>query len=288
MSDIVDQLVIRPMTRDELDTLVEWAAQEGWNPGIDDAQVFWDTDPEGFIAAELEGQLIGGGSIVSYNGDYGFMGFFIIHPDYRGKGLGNRLWHERKKRLQERLNEDASIGMDGVFDMQAYYAKGGFVFAERDLRFEGIAETHEIAPNIVPVDQVDFQALNRYDQRHFPTERRQFLKDWIQRPNGHAFACVVEGSIKGYAVMRPCREGYKIGPLFADGATIADQVFKALSNQVPGEKIYLDIHQDNPYALALVHMHKMKEVFGCARMYLGPRPQLPIEQIYGITTFELG
>ena len=41
---------IRLMTRDELDTLVDWAACEGWNPGLDDAEVFWATDPEGFVA----------------------------------------------------------------------------------------------------------------------------------------------------------------------------------------------------------------------------------------------
>jgi hypothetical protein len=33
------------MRRAELDTLVEWAADEGWNPGRNDAQIFWDTDP---------------------------------------------------------------------------------------------------------------------------------------------------------------------------------------------------------------------------------------------------
>ena len=75
---------IRRMTRDELDTLVEWAACEGWNPGLDDAEVFWATDPEGFIAAEIEGELIGGGSIVAYEKKYGFIGLFIVRPEYRG------------------------------------------------------------------------------------------------------------------------------------------------------------------------------------------------------------
>jgi len=32
--------------------------------------------------------MIGGGSIVSYNGHFGFMGFFIIQPKYRGRGWG--------------------------------------------------------------------------------------------------------------------------------------------------------------------------------------------------------
>jgi hypothetical protein len=35
---------IRPMKRQELDTLLDWAAQEGWNPGLHDAEIFWHTD----------------------------------------------------------------------------------------------------------------------------------------------------------------------------------------------------------------------------------------------------
>ena len=97
------ELVIRNMRREELDILVEWAANEGWNPGLSDADIFWATDPEGFIAAELDGELVGGGSIVSYGGRYGFMGFFIIHPDHRGHGFGNTLWHARRQKLIKRL-----------------------------------------------------------------------------------------------------------------------------------------------------------------------------------------
>mgnify|MGYP001113878848 CR=1 FL=1 len=61
-----DDMHIRGMTRDELDVLVEWAAREGWNPGLDDAEVFWNADPDGFVAAEINGELVGGGSIVAY------------------------------------------------------------------------------------------------------------------------------------------------------------------------------------------------------------------------------
>ena len=132
-----DEMHIRRMTRDELDTLVEWAAREGWNPGLDDAEVFWATDPDGFVAAEIDGELVGGGSIVAYDKCYGFMGFFIMRPECRGHGLGDRLWDERKRRLLARLDAGASIGLDGVFNMQGYYARGGFRFVCRDLRFEG-------------------------------------------------------------------------------------------------------------------------------------------------------
>ncbi len=97
------ELEIRSMTRAEVDELVAWATREGWNPGLHDADIFWATDPEAFIAADLDGKMIGGGAITSYNGEFGFMGFFIVRPEYRGQGFGNTLWHARRQRLLDRL-----------------------------------------------------------------------------------------------------------------------------------------------------------------------------------------
>ncbi len=281
-------LLIRSMRREELDVLVDWAAAEGWNPGLHDADIFWATDPDGFIAAELEGTLVGGGSIVSYAGNYGFMGFFIIHPHYRGHGFGNHLWHERLRLLIARLHEPAVIGMDGVFDMQNYYAKGGFGFAGRDLRFEGVADSAVLPENIVPLTEIPFETVIKYDRAHFPAHRSAFLKRWIKPRGGFSRAAVKSCQLAGFAVIRPCRVGYKIGPLFADDATLASDLFTALCSEVPGEPVFLDVPENNPDALSLARERGMAEVFGCAKMYYGPAPVLPEREIFGLTTFELG
>jgi len=281
-------MTIRQMSREELDTLVAWAAAEGWNPGLDDAQVFWDTDPDAFIAAEIDGELAGGGSIVAYGTRYGFMGFFIMRPDFRGRGLGNRLWHERKRRLIARLDADASIAMDGVFNMQSYYAKGGFRFICRDLRFEGRGVASPKTAGVVDARSIPFEEIDAYDERHFPTNRAGFTKAWIDRPGGHAVAAVDDGKLVGYAVMRPCQIGHKIGPLFADDGAVAERLFSTLGSRVAGEPIFLDVPEINADAMALAARHGMNEVFGCARMVLGPSPSLPDNEIFAVTTFELG
>jgi ribosomal protein S18 acetylase RimI-like enzyme len=283
-----NDLIVRGMAREELEVLVEWAALEGWNPGLDDADVFWETDPDGFVAAEVGGELVGGGSIVSYEGRYGFMGFFIMRADFRGRGLGNRLWNERKRRLLARLEDGAAIGMDGVFDMQDYYARGGFEFVCRDLRFEGRGVSSSAAVEVVDLRTLPFEAVDAYDQKYFPASRSRFLRMWIDRPGGHSVAVAEGDLIRGYAVMRPCRTGHKIGPLFAADATVADRLFAALSSRVPGEAIFLDVPELNPEALALAQRHGLREVFGCARMVLGRVPELPNGEIFGVTTFELG
>lgn len=281
-------MLIRQMRREELDRLVDWAADEGWNPGLNDADLFWATDPQAFIAAELDGQLVGGGSIASYGGRYGFMGFFIIHPEHRGRGLGNRLWHERLRRLVQRLDEPAVIGMDGVFEMQAWYAKGGFKFSGRVLRFEGRGQSYPAPGDIALLRDIPFAEIDAYDRAHFPAPRSAFLRRWIDQPGAHARAALRDGCLAGFGVIRPCRSGYKIGPLFADDAAAADDLYCSLAGQVPGAPVFLDLPENNPAALELARLHSMEEVFGCAEMFYGPAPVLPEQEIFGVTTFEFG
>lgn len=288
-----NELVIRNMTRPEVDELVGWAAREGWNPGLHDADAFWATDPAAFIAAELDGELIGGGAITSYNGEFGFMGFFIVRPEYRGQGLGNALWHARRERLIARLRPDASIGMDGVFTMQDYYAQGGFVFSHRDIRFRAEIEGSQAsAPvddaEIIALDAVPFDQVLDYDRTCFPVSRPDFLKTWIALPDALALGCRLGGKLSGFGAIRRCGEGCKIGPLFADDAVVAEALYMHLANFATGGPLFLDVPENNPAALELAHRHRMTEVFGCARMYLGPPPVLAHERIFGVTTFELG
>lgn len=279
---------IRRMTQTELRTLVDWAAEEGWNPGLYDAEIFWETDPEGFVAAESAGELVGGGSIVSYEGRFGFMGFFIIRPDHRGKGLGRRLWLHRRDLLLSRLRAPATIGMDGVFAMQYFYARGGFAFCNRDLRFEGTGVASSPEDVLVELRDIPFAELSRYDTAHFPAPRARFLRAWVSQPGSRGLAAVVGGVVRGYGVIRSCRRGLKIGPLFAADPEIADALFRGLLDFGPGQPVFLDVPESNSHAMKLVERHGLREVFGCARMYYGPAPALPHEEIYGVTTFELG
>lgn len=229
-----NELVIRKMTRSEVDELVAWAAREGWNPGLHDAEVFWATDQDAFIAADLDGEMIGGGAITSYNGDFGFMGFFIVRPEYRGRGFGQTLWHARRQRLLDRLRPGASIGMDGVFEMQDYYAKGGFSFSHRNMRFrvevpDRTTTLRDVDKNIIPLAAIPFEQVLDYDRTCFPALRPTFLREWIAQPNALAVGYQRDGKLSGYGVVRRCREGCKVGPLFANDIQIAETLYSHLA-----------------------------------------------------------
>ena len=284
----LDSLILRKLTREELDVAVEWAAAEGWNPGLHDADVFWNTDPDGYLGAELDGELVATGSIVSYGGRYGFMGFFIVRSDLRGRGIGTRLWYHRRDTLKSRLQSGAAIGMDGVFDMQDWYARGGFEFSHRNLRMEGIGTAARPAAEIVGLSTLPFDSVANYDRDCFGCDRERFLREWIRMPGVTALGFQRDDRLCGYGVIRMCREGRKVGPLFAQDDDCAQALFEALSNEADGEPIWLDVPESHAGAMQLAERHGMKEVFGCARMYCGRPPEMNGTGIYGITTFELG
>ena len=66
-----DDLTIGVMTRDDLDLAIEWAAAEGWNPGLDDAECFRAADPAGFLMGRLGGEPVVSISVVRYGDTFG-------------------------------------------------------------------------------------------------------------------------------------------------------------------------------------------------------------------------
>lgn len=281
------------MHRDEVDELVHWAELEGWNPGLHDAEVFWVTDPDAFVAAELDGEVIGGGAITSYGGEFGFMGFFIIRPEFRGRGFGNALWHARRERLIARLRPGASIGMDGVFAMQPYYANGGFAFSHRDIRYraENLSPADasgDAGEAVIDLGKVPLEAVLEYDRACFPAPREKFLGAWISQPDSLALGVLRAGDLCGYGVIRRCREGCKVGPLFANDDRAATALYNRLAGFAQGGPVFLDVPENNGAAVEFARRYGMDEVFGCARMYLGRAPDLAHHRIFGVTTFELG
>ncbi|MEP4077354.1 GNAT family N-acetyltransferase [Haloferula sp.] len=281
-------LVIRRLTRREFDVAIDWAAAEGWNPGLHDADVFWRADPEGYLGAELDGELVATGSIVSYGREFGFMGFFIVRKDLRGQGIGTKLWYHRRDVLKGRLVPKAAIGMDGVFEMQEWYAKGGFVFSHRNLRMEGVGRSSSVHSQVVELSSLPFEMLSRFDRSCFGYQRDKFLKDWVSMPNAKALGYQTGDGLGGYGVIRKCQNGFKIGPLFADDSSIAEALFDSLVNEAVGQPIFLDLPEMNDSAMMLARRCGMKEVFGCARMYLGAPTAIDWSRVFGITTFELG
>jgi hypothetical protein len=301
----MNDLRIRPMRPDDISIAVDWAASEGWNPGFADDACFATVDPRGFLIGEVDGAPVATISCVNYSDHFAFLGFYIVRADLRGRGYGLGIWNAAIAHAGPRV-----IGLDGVVAQQQNYRRSGFELAYANVRYGGTvaapaalsagAFSSEVdtgsrqenasnqKPDVVALTEIPLAAVAAYDATVFPAPRTAFLRAWINASGHRGHALVRHGALAGWGVIRPCRKGYKIGPLVADDRAAAEVVLSALLASVGGGEIFLDVPGVNRDAVALAQDLGLAPVFETARMYTGAIPPLRLERVFGVTTFELG
>ncbi|TGS18905.1 GNAT family N-acetyltransferase [Mesorhizobium sp. M2E.F.Ca.ET.209.01.1.1] len=273
---------ILTLTASEVETLVDWAAGEGWNPGIGDAAAFRTADPDGFIGAFVGQEMVAGISAVAYGPGFGFIGLYICRPDRRGEGHGKAVWDAGMARLGNRI-----IGLDGVAEQRANYQRMGFVPVYETVRYSGRAAGLPGGGEIRPATAGDMAGILAYDRQCFPAPREAFLGEWLRQPR-IALLCGGSAGIAGYGAARRCREGFKVGPLFADRTDLALALLADLAGRIGNEVLHVDVPASQVQFTAMLQAAGMMPGFATTRMYKGGKPGNAPSTVFGITTLELG
>lgn len=274
---------IRNMTPAELETVLDWAADEGWNPGQDDVAAFHAADPHGFFVAVEGGAPVAAISVVNHTDELAFLGLYICRPEWRGRGVGLRLWQHALAHAEERC-----VGLDGVPAQQANYARSGFATHGETRRYEGVVpgradpDVRDAAPDDVP-------ALVRMDTLATGYGKPGFMTRWLAASDTRR-TLVLErgGTTEGFATLRRCRTGSKIGPLVARDMEAAERLFLAAAAQAAPGPVILDVPDSQPELVALCERLGMTCSFTTARMYRGVPPRPAEQLVTSIATMELG
>jgi len=278
-------LSIKPMTLSDLEVALGWARDEGWNPGLDDAAAFYAQDPGGFLMGWLGTVRIGCISVVRYGSDFAFLGLNIVHPAHRGKGYGKAIWDAGIAGAAGR-----TIGLDGVVAQQDNYRKSCFALAHKSVRWGGALRGLVTTRSFVrPIGEADLAAVLAYDRRHVAADRERFMTAWLAPSSSrHTEGYFEDEALRGYGTIRRCVDGWKIGPLFADTPAIAETLLATLVTPAASDMLFIDIPEPNRAAVEMARRLGLTPAFETARMYRGTAPELPLDEIFGITTLELG
>ncbi len=275
-------LRVRAMRPEDLNMAADWAAAEGWNPGLADTSCFSVIDPAGFLIGEHEGKPAAIISSVNYDEAFAFLGFYIVRPDLRGRGLGLDIWHAAIAHSAPRI-----IGLDGVVAQQDNYRKSGFALAYANVRYGGTLSGAHGRHETVPLKDVPFDIVAADDARCFPADRPAFLRAWTAAPGHVGRALLRDGALAGWGVIRPARAGRKIGPLYAIDRHAAEAVFSALVGSEAGD-VFIDVPEVNRAAVELAVGAGLEPRFETARMYTGPIRPVSLDRIFGGLSFEVG
>ncbi|MEC7763139.1 MAG: GNAT family N-acetyltransferase [Pseudomonadota bacterium] len=271
--------VLRGAHPDELSHFSDWAAAEGWNPGLDDMAAFHATDPDGFFVAEIEGEPVAAISVVNHSDAHAFLGFYLCRPAYRGAGIGYALWQHALDHAGAR-----TVGLDGVADQEANYRKSGFQRAGASVRYAG-ALTGQPDPRVRAVEAGDFDTVRALDRAATGVERDAFLAQW--KTDTETRRTLMLADETGFATIRRCREGTKIGPVIAPSAEAAMTLCRAAVAAVPSDHTFIDLPDTSQDLITRLTGEGFVDTFATARMYRGPAPAASALQ-QAIATMELG
>lgn len=278
-----DRFTIRPMRRDEIDLAIQWAEAEDWKPGLADAACFGVVDPGGFLIGELDGLPAATISAVNYDGHFAFLGFYIVRPDLRGRGFGWRIWQAAMAHAAGR-----TVGLDGVVAQQENYRKSGFTLEHRNMRYGGLAAAAQAGQDTIRLKDVPLPVIVEDEARVFPASRQRFLQAWIGSPGHVGRGLLRNGRLLGWGVVRPCRKGFRVGPLYADGPAVAETLLHDLLADIGGGEVFIDVPQHHHGAVRLAESLGLEPKFETARMYTGDVRVVEHKRIFGITTLEIG
>lgn len=268
-----------------------------WNPGNRDAEAFFTADENGFFMAKTAGgDPVASISAVRYGEDYGFIGLNISNPGQPYNGYGKYTLKYAMHHLDGRI-----IGTDAMTTRLSLSIRLGFAIAHKTVGVGGVIVPEALSPASFPkggaddhvvikdLTQVRKDAIMLYDREHVPAERYRFLRSWLTTPGHVVRVGTVGNEIRGYGVLRPCFEGSRIGPLFAESADVANMLIRALvAGLSPGTKVFLEIPEPNQKSIGLVKQLGLSEMWETFRIYRGPAPNLPLDRIYAVTCLQLG
>jgi GNAT superfamily N-acetyltransferase len=286
------------MTQEDMHTVIGWAGEEGWNPGMYDAVPLYRSDPHHSLMLRVNERPVASLGCVHYDESFAFIGLFIVIPEFRGHGYGFLLW----SRAISALSGICTVGLNAVTNQIDNYAQSGFKVCSTNTRWQGKVPSraenlkssiHANKNNTILIsDSPCLADIASYDSTVFNAPRKPFLFSWLTMPKIHVVSATENGEMVGYGVLSACKEGYKIAPLFADTPTIADMIYRALCERVcVGAPIQLDTNSENPDSESIAKRNGLTAVFQTARMYRdidapGVRPDA--SRTFGLTTLEHG
>lgn len=280
---------VRPLTRDELDVVLGWATEEGWNPGRSDAAALWAADPDGLWGVEVDGVLVGAGTTLRQGDRHGVVGLLLVDPQHRHEGIGALTFPFLVDGALSRLSPGASLSLHCPVEHQDFCERFGFQLVRHVARATATGTMGRRGPyagQLRTLRLLPFDKVVAYDARHVGGERPDFVRAWMAPEGGHGLGCYEAGEMIGFAVMRPAVDGFRIGPLYADEPDIAEDLVVALSGAALGERITLDIPLDNPDAVALAGRHGFTQTRAAVALNLGEVPPAARDHVYAETTLE--
>lgn len=290
----MEKIVLRRAKREEVPLYVEfWLQNYSFCFSGEYAQAMHESAGENSLCVADEKDVPVGFTMgIKLNKGTASAGFLVVRDDWKGRGLGKRLFGTILERFQ-----NYNLAINSMEDKLVMYEKMGFtVRSFATLIKGGIPNTGDFKHypsdhfNIVPYTVTVFEQLVAYDMElHCGIQRRTLLKSLLENIKGtRAFVAIDENSIIiGYTNILPANGNfdYSVYPLYGDSTTVTRQLLAKVLDILPrGKSVYLCVPEVNTTSVAMLESVELKTIAREIRMYTKRDVALPLHKITSTLT----
>lgn len=277
---------IRSFTSHDIDFALAQTAREGWHATAEQFEVALMHDSAGCFLAESAGAAVGLITTTCYVVS-AWIGHLIVVPDYRRRGLGERMMAYALDYLAGRGYSTVRLEADpmGV----GIYRRLGFTQQFRSLRFRSDPPHNPIltdSGNVVPC--FDVQKLAALDRHAFGDDRQSQLAGLVDKARA-TYAYQSQGETQGYAVVFPSTVGVHFGPWVATDREVASSLIDRVLTDFAEMSIIVGVPEPNREAVEILKDRGFYETESSLRMIRGgPAPEGDSEQLFAIANGAMG
>src|SRR6185369_6136440 len=206
----------------------------------------------------------------------GWIGNLIVSPEYRGQGIGERLFSTALEALRSAGVE--TFWLTASEKGKSLYEKYDFSSIDTIVRWVGTGRQRHSPPDHQSEWNTSDSPVSGIDSRA-----------WGDRRDALLAATVGRGRLlfdeSGFAVIQSCGSARQIGPVSAVEVGRAEHIFETALRTVPiGTRIYLDAPASNRAALGLFNRKQLRIAGTNELMFAGTKPGYRPEYVYGLAT----
>jgi GNAT superfamily N-acetyltransferase len=218
-------LIERVLTLADIPACWQLSVEPNWDQTAEDWRLMIaraGTRGDAALGIEANGTLVASAMTLSYGERFGWISMVLVTADWRRRGLAKRLLGQCIDSLRGRRLVPV---LDATPAGRAVYLPLGFVD-----RY-GLSRMVSTSPRIARIGgsriatAADLPTILAYDAAVFGGDRADILRDLLQRSGERARLVERGGRLAGFALGRPGRTAWHVGPVIADDAATAQILF---------------------------------------------------------------
>ncbi len=282
------EAAVRRLERRDVTWAVRLTDLEGWGYTPADLRRLLDLEPEGCFVARLGGKRVGITCSTSY-GRLAFIGAVIVHPEARGKRVGEALMTATLDRLDRAGVETARL--NAYLHVVRFYEKLGFRGEYENTRFHGKAARGGTPGATRPATEADLPAIAHFDSFYFGAPRGRLLARLLSEFPAHFLVARDEGGVRGYIVANTDDGAAEIGPWVANPELpgVAEDLLQSLLARLGPAAVGLTAPDPNERPVRMAGELGLEPAFRTLRMYRGKEAHHGLPQgVFALAGLEKG